>query len=78
MGDQGYILGRGNQQISPQVIRQVGRNNIIVVATKDKLANLSARPLLVDTGHEKTNQMLSSYIRVLVGYNDIIMAKVTA
>ena len=76
IGGQRYIFGRGNQQISPAVIKQFGKSNIIVVATKDKLANLAAKPLLVDTGDEETNLMLSGYIRVLVGYNDIIMAKV--
>ncbi|MCX5971687.1 MAG: hypothetical protein NTV14_09365 [Coprothermobacterota bacterium] len=67
IGVQGFIFGCGNQQISPAVINQVGKSNIIVVATKEKPANLAAKALLVDTGDEETYQMLSGYIRVLVG-----------
>ena len=48
IGAQGFILGRGNQQISARIVRRVGIGNIIVVATPHKLRET---PLLyVDSG----------------------------
>ena len=78
IGGQGYIFGRGNQQISPRVIERVGRDDIIVVATKQKLAALGGKPLLVDTGSDEVNAMLTGYMRVVTGYNEQIAARVSA
>lgn len=73
IGGQGHILGRGNQQLSPALIRFVGKENITVVATKTKLQALQGRPLLVDTGDESLNNELAGLIKVTTGYNDHVM-----
>jgi len=68
IGGQGFIFGRGNQQISPKVIRQVGFDNIIVIATKNKLDRLKI--LRVDTGeYELDNEFKVHGIKVVVDYN---------
>lgn len=66
-GGQGHILGRGNQQISPRLIRAAGRERLWVIATPAKLAGL-AGPLRVDTGDPALDAELSGWIRVTTGY----------
>ena len=76
IGGQGYILGRGNQQLSPTVIRRVGKENIIVVSSMEKLTTLNKQPLLVDTGDSELDEALSGYIKVTVGFNSYSMYRV--
>jgi len=73
IGGQGHIFGRGNQQLSPELIRSIGKDNIIVVATKTKLQALNGRPLICDTGDSTLDDELTGYIKVTTGYNDHIM-----
>jgi len=73
IGGQGHIFGRGNQQLSPALIRAIGTNNIIVVATKTKLQALNCRPLICDTGVSSLDAELTGYIKVTCGFNDHIM-----
>ena len=73
IGGQGHIFGRGNQQLSPLLIRAIGKENIIVVATKTKLLALNGRPLICDTGDGELDDELTGYIKVTTGFNDHIM-----
>ena len=73
IGGQGHIFGRGNQQLSPRIIKTIGKNNIIIVATKTKLAALNNRPLIIDTGDTELDQSLSGYFPVTTGYKDQVL-----
>ncbi len=75
IGGQGFIFGRGNQQISAKVIQAVGESNIMVIATQGKLMALDG-PLFVDTGDAECNQALAGYIRVVTGYHKLSLWKV--
>lgn len=75
IGAQGFILGRGSQQISAAVLRRVGEENLIVVSTPHKLAEIPR--LLVDTGDLETDRFLAGKRMVVTGYR-IAQRKETA
>jgi predicted polyphosphate/ATP-dependent NAD kinase len=73
IGGQGHVFGRGNQQISPKLIRLVGVENIEIVAAKAKISALQGRPLLLDTNDPELDLELSGYRCVITGYQDKIL-----
>jgi predicted polyphosphate/ATP-dependent NAD kinase len=77
IGAQGFVLGRGNQQLSPAVIKRLGADNIVVVATPAKLA----RTLLLrfDTGDSALDAALISrrFFSVIIGYHRLRLVKAT-
>lgn len=79
IGGQGHIFGRGNQQLSAKVIEKVigstgdgctdtGKENIIIVATNEKLRSLDKRPMIADTGDEQLDECLAGLYHVVTGY----------
>lgn len=78
IGGQGSLLGRGNQQLSPTVLRRIGRERITVLAGEDKLAALHPPVLRVDTGDDALDQELSGYIRVQVAPRRVMLMRVAA
>lgn len=77
VGGQGALFGRGNQQLSPAVLRRIGRDRIQVVAAADKLHRLDPPRLRVDTGDEALDAELSGYVRVHVAPGRTIVMKVS-
>jgi predicted polyphosphate/ATP-dependent NAD kinase len=74
IGGQGFIFGRGNQPISSRVIQQVGKANIMVIATKNKIQQLAT--LRVDTGDLEVDDTLRGYIRVITDYREEHVMKI--
>jgi len=70
IGRQGILLGRGNQQISPEILRRVGREHLIVAATRSKIQGIDGGVLRVDTGDAQVDQMLRGYIKVAIDYRE--------
>ena len=78
IGGQGFIFGRGNQQISPKVLRKIGLDNIIVISAPEKIISLGGRPLLVDTGDPEIDKALSRHIKIITGYGERIVYPVAS
>lgn len=76
IGAQGFILGRGNRQLSPAVIRAIGRANIMVVATPAKLARTPV--LHVDTGEPDLDAAIvgPDYLPVINGHQRKRLVKI--
>jgi predicted polyphosphate/ATP-dependent NAD kinase len=70
IGHQGILLGRGNQQISPEIVKLVGKERIIVAATRSKLQSIEGNVLRVDTGDAEADNMLKGYVRVVSDYRE--------
>ncbi len=68
MGGQGFLIGRGNLQLSPDVLRAIGIDNILGIATPAKLLGLNE--LRIDTGDETLDAEIRAkkYLKVLQGY----------
>ena len=87
IGGQGHVFGRGNQQLSAKVIKTVmgdgvsdkniasARDNIIIIATNNKLQLLNKRPMIADTGDSKLNESLSGLYPVITGYEQKTLYK---
>lgn len=73
IGGQGHIVGRGNQQLAPDILRTIPRQNIHIIATKEKILSLQKRPLLVDSNDPDLDKSFSGYQSVLVGYDEFIL-----
>ncbi len=76
IGGQGFLFGRGNQQISARVLARVGRQNIDVVSSAAKLASLPGGVLRVDTGDPAVNASLAGYLPVFTGSARQMMCRV--
>lgn len=76
IGGQGFIFGRGNDQLSERVIDAVGTEQVTVVATEPKLHDIDG-PLWVDTGDDRIDEALAGYTRVVTGRGRRTVVKVT-
>jgi predicted polyphosphate/ATP-dependent NAD kinase len=74
IGGNGFIFGRGSKPFTPEIIKHVGKENILVVGTRDKVNELDC--LRVDSGDFEVDEMLSGYLKVWIGYRESITVEV--
>jgi len=70
---QGFIIGRGNQQLSPEFLGKLPADALHVVSSRTKLASLDGRPLLVDSGVGEFDQKFSGLRSIISGYQDHLL-----
>jgi len=78
MGGQGFLIGRGNLQLSPTVIRLIGIENILAIVTPAKLATLNT--LRIDTGDLNLDLKFQEkkYMKALQGYRTTRLIRISA
>jgi predicted polyphosphate/ATP-dependent NAD kinase len=74
IGGQGFVFGRGNKQFTPKILRRVGKNNIIIIGTEDKVKSLPC--LRVDTGDDDIDKILTGLIKVIIGYKEELVCNI--
>jgi predicted polyphosphate/ATP-dependent NAD kinase len=77
VGGQGFLLGRGNQQLGRRVLSNLGDEDVMVIASSSKLLALPSPSLYVDLG-EEAPEWLSGYRRVRVGPQRYMMMRIVA
>ncbi len=74
IGGQGFLFGRGNQQISSNVLRRIKKENIIVIASESKVKELPE--LKIDLDDQYVLEKLNGSISVITGYRKFLKVKV--
>lgn len=77
MGGQGFLIGRGNLQLSPDVLRMIGVDRVLGIVTPAKM--LTLRSLRVETGDPEMDERFSKkkYLKVLQGYRTTRILRVS-
>ena len=68
IGRQGFVLGRGNQQLSPNVLQHISKENLKVIATRTKMKEITT--LHIDTGSLSMDAKFQGYTRVIIDYRE--------
>ena len=73
---QGFLLGRGNQQLTAPLLQQLTPAGLCIVGTRTKLATLDGRPLLVDSGSPEVDRQFSGLREIVSGFDDRLLYRV--
>jgi predicted polyphosphate/ATP-dependent NAD kinase len=74
IGGQGFIFGRGNKQFTSKILKKIGKENIIIIATEEKVKVLKI--LRVDTGDLNVDKQLIGFTKVIIGYKEELVISI--
>ena len=75
IGGQGFLFGRGNQQITAEIIQRVKKEDILIIASTKKIYELPRQCILIDTGDQKLDNELAGYVKVQTDRNRSFIIK---
>ena len=76
IGAQGFVFGRGNLQLSPKILKKIGLENIIIIATKFKISSLPKGKLRIDSRDSSFDKKFSGLHRILADFGEINIIEV--
>ncbi len=76
IGGQGFILGRGNQQISPKVLSYIDKKDLIIVLLPSKLR--ITRAFWIDTGDPEIDRKFEGFYKAVIGYREYAVIRVNS
>ncbi len=74
IGGQGFVFGRGNKQFTPEILKRIGKKNIKIIATEEKMRELDC--LRIDTGNIEVDNTLKGFTKVIIGYKEELVLKI--
>jgi predicted polyphosphate/ATP-dependent NAD kinase len=74
IGGQGFIFGRGNKQFTSEIIQKIGKNNIIIIATEQKMKALDC--LRIDSGNVEVDNIFKGFTKVITGYKQELIIEI--
>ncbi|MFW9999471.1 MAG: ATP-NAD kinase family protein [Candidatus Hermodarchaeota archaeon] len=75
IGQQGFLFGRGNLQISPKVLKAISLKDLIIVATKFKLQTIANQILRIDTRDPELDEKMKGLYKIIVDYDELKICK---
>lgn len=76
IGAQGFVFGRGNLQLSPEVLSTIGMENILIIATKYKVSTLPQRKLRCDSRDRDFDLQFQGLHRILVDFGEFYILEI--
>lgn len=73
IGKQGFIIGRGNQEIGPELLKRIRKDKIILISTREKLNTIDC--IRIDSGDPEIDKKFQGVYKVVVGYNEFVAVK---
>lgn len=77
IGGQGFLFGRGNQQLDARILERLNPDSCLIVCTSEKLGALGGGPFYVDILDPDVRDRFTGHRRVIIGYQQEAVIRLT-